>query len=193
MDLILIRHGEINSNLRKVYSGRSDEPLNPQGLTQAEAASIALDGTALGTVYSSPLLRTRQTAEKIAARHHTPIILCDAFTEIDMGPWEGMAENEVEQAYPKEWALWNCNPAELAMPGRERLSDLRDRALEGLRLIQSREPNVLTHVIVSHVAVLRVLLLHMRKMDLNLYKEIHIPNATPERIRIHDLTFTQAD
>ena len=61
MRLIIVRHGE-------AASGEPDElrPLTPDGRADARALGKQLAAEHPGTVLSSPLLRTRETAEPIA-------------------------------------------------------------------------------------------------------------------------------
>ena len=179
MNLILIRHGEIDSNLRKVYSGRSAEPLNTTGHQQAEEAAERLAGREIDALYCSPLLRTRQTAEIIAKRVSCPLLPEERFTELGMGPWEGLSETEVESLFPVEFDLWNREPAALNLPGRETLAELQSRALSGLASIIARESSAKCLAVVSHVAVIRVLLLWADGRKLNDYKHVRVPNATP--------------
>ncbi len=93
-----------------------------------------------------------------------------------MGAWEGKSEGEVQQLFPSEWQTWNTRPAELSMVGRETLGMVLGRALKGLGAIQA-ENGQGSALIVSHVAVIRVLMLHWQDLDLNLYRTLPIPHG----------------
>ena len=193
LTLNLVRHGEIDSNLGKVYSGRSIEPLNASGRKQAVLAAQAMIGQGIRVLFSSPILRAQQTAEIIAGVIGAFVVTSKAFTELGMGPWEGMAESEVAHRYPMAWKTWTEHPANLVLPGRERLEDVRARILPGLKEIADRQRgDGVPVILVSHVAVIRILLMHARGMDLNLYKSIHVPNAKPMRIILNADDFTEA-
>lgn len=193
MDLILVRHGEIDANNRKHYTGRSEDPLNDLGLNQAREVGLHLAGDPVSMVVSSPLLRTRQTAQFIAEPHGLDVQMSEFFSELKMGPWEGLREEEVAQRWPVDWAIWNSRPAELVLPGRERLADVRDRILKGLDAIRCRSEASGSVVIVSHVAILRVLLLHAKQKNLNEYKIVRVDNAQPIRIQLNDRTYAEND
>ena len=184
LDLILVRHGEIDSNLRKVYSGRSMEPLNARGSAQAHEAGRALKGLAVQGIVSSPLRRATQTADILAEHLASQVVACAAFTELGMGPWEGLSEAAVAEDFPAEWAIWNTMPADLVLPDRETLADVQARIADGLNWIRERFPTDAPLVLVSHVAILRVLLLTSQAKALNAYKTIHVANATPMRLTI---------
>jgi alpha-ribazole phosphatase/probable phosphoglycerate mutase len=172
----MIRHGEIPSNVNKVYAGRSPEPLTERGVRQAKEVSDELKKYNVGALYSSPIQRALQTAQIISEGIGMDLMAEDAFREIEMGPWEGMSEKDIAEKNPEEWDLWNRNPAELKLAGRETLDDLLQRVLTGVRRIP-REMAGQNVVIVTHVAIIRVLMLWCSRKSLNLYKTIHVPNA----------------
>lgn len=173
-----MRHGQIPSNVLKIYSGRSEETLTDEGRRQVKEACGELKQIPIDAIFSSPLIRTRQTAEIVAGSigDDVPIHIADCFNELQMGPWEGMAEAEVSNRYPDEWALWNKSPAELVLDGRETLAQLQDRLIDGMRNIE-REYEYESILVTTHVAVIRVMLLKATNRDLNEYKTIKVDNA----------------
>jgi broad specificity phosphatase PhoE len=176
MNLLMVRHGEIPSNVNKVYAGKSPEYLTARGVQQAIQVSEILRNQEIHALYSSPIQRALQTAQIIADATGIELRVDDSFRELEMGPWEGMSESNVARHYPDEWRIWNSRPAELRLPGRETLNELLDRALTGVRnLYRSVSGN--NTVIVTHVAIIRVLLLWHANKSMNLYKTIHVPNA----------------
>jgi broad specificity phosphatase PhoE len=184
MNIVLIRHGEIDSNVAKVYSGRSDEPLNTTGRTQAESAAEQLVDQPVAILFTSPLRRAVETASIIGQRINLLPRLSAHFNELRMGPWEGLSEAQVESMYPDEFVLWNSRPADLCIEGRETLDELSRRAIGGL--IEIRKQNGSEPVaIVSHVAVIRVLLLRAQGRPLNDYKKVAVPNATPIPVHLN--------
>ena len=178
LNLLLIRHGEIDSNVAKIYSGRSSEPLNSNGRIQAERAAVQLAGQPIVGVFTSPLPRAVETANIVSRGLKLIPQVSPHFNELRMGPWEGLSEEQVELTYPAEFAIWNTRPAELALDGRETLEELRSRVLAGLIDVHSRH-GASPVAIVSHVAVIRVLMLHALGRPLNDYKKMVVPNATP--------------
>jgi broad specificity phosphatase PhoE len=187
MKLILLRHGEIDANVRKVYAGRSDDPLNETGRSQALAVSQKLCDRNIRALYCSPLRRTMETAAIIGRRISLTPKAVDSFNELLMGPWAGLSEAEVAERYPEESAIWSARPAELRIPGRETLLELQQRALAGVQEIQFGLPDTASVAIVSHVAVIRVLILWAAGRNLNEYKKVLVQNATPIEIELPPL------
>src|SRR5690606_17727752 len=73
--LCLVRHGETEWNAEGRVQGQTDIPLSAYGLAQAEAAAQVLGGQDFSAVYSSDLLRVRQTAEPSVRRLALPLQL----------------------------------------------------------------------------------------------------------------------
>jgi broad specificity phosphatase PhoE len=174
-----VRHGQIHSNKIKVYAGWNDEGLTPLGVHQANETGIALSKEGIKTVYCSPLKRTKQTAQIICSYINCKPVLNDHFIELKMGPWEGLSERDISNLYPEEWRLWNTFPAELSLPGRETLQELQKRVLSGLSSIKTKNKDKeLTVLIVTHVAIIRVVQLFFEKKSLNEYKKISVDNGS---------------
>jgi alpha-ribazole phosphatase/probable phosphoglycerate mutase len=177
----MVRHGEIPSNVKNIYAGTSAEKLTPRGLLQAEDAADKLKAYDLLAIYSSPVERALQTADIIRSKTGLHVHVHNAFREMELGPWQGMSETEVAQRYPEEWKIWNSCPAELDIQGRETLNQLLERVLTGIITIYREHHNIL---VVTHVAIIRVLLLWSENESLNMYKSIHVPNAEILTIKI---------
>jgi len=60
MQVLLLRHGLTRGNLERRYIGVTDDPLCPEGIAALRASAPA---RWTGTVYVTPLQRTRQTAD----------------------------------------------------------------------------------------------------------------------------------
>ena len=177
MKWLFVRHGEIPSNVNKVYAGWSEEELTPKGVRQAKDARKKLSELDIDAVYCSPLKRTKQTADIICENLDCLPITNEAFIELRMGPWEGLSEAEVADTYPKEWNLWNTRPAELNLQRRETLEQLQQRVLKGLVSIEENYIDDTSILIVTHVAVMRVIFLHSVLKSLNEYKTIPVENG----------------
>src|SRR5205085_626538 len=85
----LLRHGE-HGLLGRVLAGR----MPGVGMTERGRAEIAaqaerLAGDNIAAIYASPLQRTRETAEIVAARLGLPITFRDDLLELDFGEWTG--------------------------------------------------------------------------------------------------------
>lgn len=98
----LIRHGESEANVRGEWHGRTDGPLSPTGRTQSET----LPGRVVDVskVYSSPLMRARDTAAPLAAARGLEVEARDDLAEMFIGEWEGLTAEAIAQRFPQQWA-----------------------------------------------------------------------------------------
>ena len=146
--LIIVRHGRTEANANGRLLGRLDLPLDQLGQRQAVALAHAVGP--VDRVVSSPLLRTRQTADAFATEFGTEVELDARFLELDYGEFEGRPLAEV----PAEiWRTWRRDPM-FAPPGGESLAALRlrvDQALDAWREAARTE----TIVIVTHVSPIK--------------------------------------
>src|SRR5438067_13118826 len=120
--LYLIRHAATAANLAtpaRLQGRRSDPPLVPAGVRQAEATRDLLAAQPIHACYCSPLRRAVQTAEIIAAPHRlTPAPLAD-LTECDVGDWEGLDWGTVRDRDPDTYRRYMADPAAVPYPGGE--------------------------------------------------------------------------
>ena len=176
MNWYFVRHGEIESNLKKIYAGWSQEGLTQKGIQQTEKAAKDLVGLGIDAIYCSPIQRGIETAKIIGRILQKRPILENSFKEMRLGPWEGRSEQEIRKKFPGQWKTWNSRPAELILTGRETLPELLKRVLSGIKEMREQMDGS-SVLVVTHVAIIRVLLLHAQKMDLNLYRTIPVPNG----------------
>jgi len=102
----LARHGESDWNAAGRWQGHADRPLTELGRRQAAELADRLADVQLDAVYSSDLLRARETAEPVAARHGLEVQALPALREVDVGGWSGLSRPEVEQRFPQAFARW---------------------------------------------------------------------------------------
>jgi broad specificity phosphatase PhoE len=105
-EVLLARHGETDWNRESRFQGHADPPLNDLGRQQAAELADALANEELAAVYSSPLRRALETAEIVAARHELRAIPVEGLREVDVGSWQGLTRDEVEQRFPDQFDRW---------------------------------------------------------------------------------------
>src|ERR1700731_3798569 len=146
---VLLRHGQTPMSVQKRYAGRTDVPLTDVGVQQATAAAKRLASAGLGAIVPSPLLRTVQTAQAVAAVTGVPVVTDDGFRETDFGAWEGLTFAEVRERWPAEMTAWLGDPA-VAPPGGESFTEVTERVTAALhRVLAGRKRQ--TVLVVSHV------------------------------------------
>jgi broad specificity phosphatase PhoE len=101
--LWLVRHGETTWSLSGQHTGRTDIPLTPHGVKQAELLGRRLTGHKFELVLTSPLQRARETcrlAGELASAHDDPDLM-----EWDYGAFEGRTAAEIQREIPG-WSIW---------------------------------------------------------------------------------------
>lgn len=189
MRIILVRHGETASNRERLALGRNDVALNELGRQQAArvAGSLARDaarGLAIEAIYTSPLLRTRQTAEAIEAALGCPTLEAPDLIEMDVGATDGLTGSELRERYPsflREW--WSEGAAESKMPGGgESLADVQARAWTVVERLQAEHPPEAAVVAVTHNFVIRTLVCRILGVDLAGFRRFEQDLASITRI-----------
>ena len=153
--LILLRHAE--TDLAGTFCGATDPPLNQRGLAQLPALIARLADLHLDAIYTSDLLRARQTAEAIAAPHSTQIHPRPSLRQINFGRWETLTWQQIEQADPAFAVRWIAEFPNLPPPDGEPIPLFKHRVLEEIAFIRQQLQGQ-TVAIVTHSTVLRVLL-----------------------------------
>jgi alpha-ribazole phosphatase len=182
-ELLLIRHGQTEWNVKRKVMGRQAIPLSATGRGQAERIAEQLAAVELSAVATSPTLRAAETAEIIASRHEGLVVEQEfAFQELDYGDWVNRDFDELQKRFADVWREYRHAPAEVAFPEGESVRDAAQRigiAVDRL-LERFHEGRV---AIVSHADVLKIALIHVLKLDLNFMARIGIDNCAPLLIR----------
>jgi broad specificity phosphatase PhoE len=166
MRLILIRHGETDTNKARLALGRADVELNEHGRWQAQRLALSLKDKPIDAIYSSPLKRALATAEPIASSHALEVQVDEGLIEMDIGEMEGLTFQQVGERYPHFLQVWlGAQAANEPMPGGERLLDVQDRAWQAIERIREREEEG-TVAAVTHNFVILTLLCRVLGLEL---------------------------
>jgi len=186
MRLILVRHGETDSNRAGLALGRDDVELNETGRWQAQRLAEALQGEPIVAVHSSPLRRALDTARAIAERHHLTVQVDDGLIEMDIGEMEGLTFQQVRERYPQFLQLWlGGRAAYEPMPGGERLVDVQERAWQALeRVCGSRTQE--TVMAVTHNFVLLCILCRVLGLELAEFRRLRHNVAAISILQVQD-------
>ncbi|MEO7793292.1 MAG: histidine phosphatase family protein [Thermoanaerobaculia bacterium] len=170
MQLFLVRHGQTVSSRENRFTGSSDPPLTAEGEAMARALAVAYGAVPWSAIYSSPLLRARQTAGPLCERGGVEATLEPGLAEMTFGEWEGLRQEEVRERFPAEFAHWSADVASRGTPGGETAFAVAARAMRVIEQIRGRhaEGNVL---VVSHKATLRIITCALLGLDVRLFRE----------------------
>lgn len=161
MKIYLIRHGETDWNVERKLQGRSDIPLNGEGKRLAKVTAEALADVAFSRIFTSPLMRAKETAMIIKGDREIPIIEEERIQEISFGIYEGFycAENHYTIPDPDFIHFFKKPEAYHAPKGAETIEALCERTTDFLNeLVHTSEYQEETILISTHGAALRGLL-----------------------------------
>ncbi|WP_408895856.1 bifunctional RNase H/acid phosphatase [Nocardioides sp. R1-1] len=161
--LVLVRHGVTHHTTGRRFSGGlggDNPPLSEEG--RAQAAEVAAWLTELkesiDVVVASPVRRTRETADIIAASLGREVTEEPSFAEMEFGDWDGLSFTEVAERDKERLDAWFADMA-AAPPGGESFVAVQERVLAGLaRLLAAHQGR--TVVLVSHVTPIKTLVAH---------------------------------
>jgi broad specificity phosphatase PhoE len=183
LEVILVRHGATDWNIQGRCQGSTDRELSETGVRQAEAVASSLSQNKISAVYASGLLRARRTAQFIGQPHNLQVQIEHDVRELDHGALEGLTFDEIKERYPDFIRKWRTEPAELQVPGGERLSDVQQRALAGLHRIAGRHAENDSIVIVSHNFPILGIICHITGTHLNKYRDFRVEPCGHTRLQ----------
>jgi probable phosphoglycerate mutase len=152
------RHGQTDWNKAGRLQGQTGVPLNETGRAHARELATRMAGVPLDAIYTSALLRTRQTAE--ALQGVAPTVALPGLNEQALGAFEGVSREERDRNRRAEFDRREENPDD-TLDGGESSNQHFARVKAALQTIREKHPrgNVL---IVAHggtnVMILRLLL-----------------------------------
>jgi len=162
--IYLVRHGQTAWNKEEIFRGRTDVPLDEIGLKQAELSGQYFKGMEIHAIFSSPLSRAWQTAEKVAEFHNLKVQSLQGIVDMSFGNWEGHPHQEIRQTDSKTYRQWVETPHLVRLPDGEGLDDVRVRAMASLEEVIRLHPGK-TIVLVSHRVVNKVIICGILGLD----------------------------
>ena len=150
--ILVVRHAEVHNPERVLYGRLPNFRLSEYGERQADRVAAFLASWPVTAIYSSPLLRARQTAARIAAHHPDAPRRTTALLQEIGTAWQGTPFSQFKPGFS---AYENRRE-----PGDESIEDVRERMLAFVERARLRHPGE-TVVAVSHgdpITILRVAL-----------------------------------
>ncbi len=178
--ILLARHGETAENKDRRFQGQKDVPLNDTGRAQARALAEQVAGEPLAALYTSPLVRARETAEIVGARIGLEPRPDDRLKEVDVGDWQDRLKDDVEREDPEGWAAFRRAGEDFRFPGGESLREQQERVIAALVDVTQR--GELPALLVCHRGVIRCALAHTHRKGLATYHDWRVPNAELVRL-----------
>lgn len=161
MLLYFVRHGQSEANVRSVISNRDvPHPLTELGRQQAMQLAHAMAAVPVTRIYSSPLLRARQTAEILSAALGAPVEIADALREFDCGIAEGRSDEEAWSLSRRVVDDWlSRGNLSSRIEGGENFKDIQARFVPFVeRLVQERRGSRANLILLGHGGVFSAML-----------------------------------
>ncbi len=112
LTVLLTRHGHTVRSEPEQYLGQDvNAPLSERGRNDARALATRLAPVAIDRLITSPLGRSLETAEILAAGRSLEVEPDNRLVELNYGAWEGLTIDEIERRFPGEREQYDANPA----------------------------------------------------------------------------------
>jgi len=136
IEILLVRHGASRAAVEgqpfELLEGQADPPLSPEGEQQAQRVATFLADKTVEALFITPLCRTAQTAEAIAAATGLEPVVIEELREVHLGELDGGAFRiALHAGDPVVQAVFAQQRWDV-IPGAERMEDLAERLRAGI-------------------------------------------------------------
>ncbi len=152
--ILLIRHAQATGNIEGVFQGHLNSGITDVGVKQLEALSERMKDIDFDAIYSSPLIRARETAKAVNKYRQLPINFHDELMEINGGDWEGVPFDEIPNLYPELSEVWENEPYNFEALNGETMRNVCQRMVDIIGKI-AKENEGKTVCVVSHGCAIR--------------------------------------
>jgi broad specificity phosphatase PhoE len=183
--LYLVRHGRTPANAEGRFRGRADVPLDERGLDEAARAATILAGSGAVALASSPLRRSTQTAEVLAAALGLPVRIEPGLIDLDHGAWTGLTAEEACARDPEAFARFRDEPLGSRPPGGEPLAEALERVRATLLRLVARHGGAPV-VAVSHEVPIRLVLADALGIRDGALWRLDVPTGSVSTLEVSD-------
>lgn len=177
--IYLMRHGQDSIDR---YGGWSPYGLTEEGIKQVQDAKNKLKDKGITQIYSSDLVRAKETAEIVANELSLNVIYLPQFRETNNGLLAGMLKSEAAERYPGLY--YNALEYDQAYPEGESSKDFFERIQSAWYQFKKQVGNE-NVLLISHGGVMNVILcLENGIVYTNKEKHYRIDNAEITQIVI---------
>ena len=185
IEIVLVRHAEIEEKYHERYIGSSDVPLGEKGIEQAATLATVAEPRMPGKVFASPMLQVQQTVEIVLPGE--ACVWLDDLREIDFGAWENRTFAEVAETEPVSAARWAKLEGDFAFPGGESLESFQRRVARAANTILEQayaDDSCQRVFIYSHGVVIRSLIGHWLGLPLRAQFSLEVSSASISTLRL---------
>jgi probable phosphomutase (TIGR03848 family) len=179
----LVRHAPTPETGKRLTGRLPGVGLDDTGREIAAAAAAALSEVPYAAVYTSPVLRCRETARILAAPHDLAPIPYRSLIEVDYGTWAGRTLGSLRRT--RLWRELLVAPSRVRFPGGETLAEVQARAVAAAEDLAGRHRGR-TIAVVSHGDVIKSVVAHYLGVPLDLFQRIAIAPASHSIVHLRD-------
>jgi probable phosphoglycerate mutase len=154
-EVYLARHGQTAYNHEGRFQGQQQIPLDETGRLQAEELAERAVPYGFVSLWCSPLLRARETADAVARKLGLEPVEDERLMETDAGEWTDRWFAEVQAESPELFASFVAADPSFAFPGGESFAEQELRVASALARV---EAGALPALVVCHGMVIRAAL-----------------------------------
>ncbi|MEO8671923.1 MAG: alpha-ribazole phosphatase family protein [Tahibacter sp.] len=188
MDLILVRHGEVDA-AAGLCIGHSDVALSAVGFTSIQRLAADWSAPPPRFVFSSDLRRAQQSAQVFAARFATEPLADPRLREVNLGDWDGKHWDEISRTDTARYRHWVDNWVIQEAPGGESFADVIRRTGAWLASLLGSTEDDDCVLAIAHAGSIRALLCHALGLPPARAFAMRITHAQASCIRCHNGQF----
>jgi probable phosphoglycerate mutase len=178
--VILLRHGETDWNAQRRIQGQTDTALNERGHEQSRVLVSATLGVQIDALYSSDLVRARDSAAYLAEARGLTVIPLPQLRERHLGMFQGVTGAEAQSRWPEEYARYRQRDLEQTLGDGESLRQLQRRVIKVCEELIARHHG--EHIaLLTHAGVIDILYRHALGRPLHAARDFEIGNASVHR------------
>lgn len=159
MKIYLVRHGETTGDIEDRYGGSYDDHLTELGRSQLEDTANKLVGKGIEAIFTSTLIRAKESAEIISNKIGVSVEVREGLRERDYGILTGLTKKEALEKYPEAVEMYKDQLK--TPPDGEEFLNFQERVLDEFKKITQENYN--TVAVISHGGPIKQILGHLGK------------------------------
>ncbi len=183
-----ISHGAtINTEENRLFDDETYPALNAAGRFEINRISewVKNKGLKIDKIYSSPALRTLQSAEILSKVCNKDFEIINDLTSRKSGIWSGLSYDEIEIKYPNMLNEYHTNPENFSPQGGETILNFNKRVNDALsKIIENNLHKRL--IIVTHNEIIQSAIASALSIPIKNQFKVYIPTGSATQISYYE-------
>lgn len=175
LKILLVRHGETDWNREHRIMGAEAIPINVNGRRQAKELRQAIQGLDIDAVYTSPILRAKETAQILFQGRSLVLQDDDRLVEVNYGDWTGRTFEEIRR--DPGYIPYYLRMETPIAPNGDTLQQVQERAMDFFQDVQVNCADQ-TVVVVSHADWIKCMLMQILEIPFQSMWRFNINNLS---------------